>query len=344
MAPAQIALPTALPQTLSHAKHDVQHSKEAPSDDPIQTVDALVRHRARSNPHGIIVSYPSSGVEFVDYTMQQLDVFAFRVARHYQSFIPTRSSSQSPPTTVAILGPSNFDYLVTMLALTKLGHTVLFLSTRISQLAVESLIETTGAAYLLADTRFLELAADVQATMPTLHINTIAGSSVFDFPIEVHADTRMDYQLDPSIEERNNIYIIHSSGSTGLPKPIYQPHKSAIANYAMNMDMKAFITLPLYHNHGICNFFRAIHSGKSIHIYNADLPLTQSHLTTVLRKHNFEIFYGVPYALKLLAETDEGIELLKQLKIVMYGGSACPDTLGDLLVEQGVNLVGHYGA
>ncbi|KAI4708608.1 putative secondary metabolism biosynthetic enzyme [Alternaria sp. Ai002NY15] len=110
------------------------------------------------------------------------------------------------------------------------------------------------------------------------------------------------------------------------------------------MDMKAFITLPLYHNHGICNFFRAIYSGKSIHIYNADLPLTQSYLATILKQHRFEIFYGVPYALKLLSETDEGIELLKQLKIVMYGGSACPDALGDLLVNSGVNLVGHYGA
>jgi acyl-coenzyme A synthetase/AMP-(fatty) acid ligase len=110
------------------------------------------------------------------------------------------------------------------------------------------------------------------------------------------------------------------------------------------MDMKAFITLPLYHNHGICNFFRAIHSCKSIHIYNADLPLTQSYLATILRQHKFEIFYGVPYALKLLSESDEGIELLKQLKIVMYGGSACPDALGDLLVNSGVNLVGHYGA
>src|SRR5690242_15312946 len=139
-------------------------------------------------------------------------------------------------------------------------------------------------------------------------------------------------------------FIDPPAGSTGLPKPIYQPQKSCIANYAIHMDMKAFITLPLYHNHGICNFFRAIYSGKSIHIYNADLPLTQQYLTSILRKHVFEIFYGVPYALKLLAETDEGIELLKQLKIVMYGGSACPDTLGNLLVDQGVNLVGHYGA
>lgn len=137
---------------------------------------------------------------------------------------------------------------------------------------------------------------------------------------------------------------LHCPGSTGLPKPIYQRQNAALANFALNMDMKAFITLPLYHNHGISNFFRAIHSGKSIHIYNAELPLTSDYLCETLRQHRFQIFYGVPYALKLLAETDLGVELLRELEVVMYGGSACPDELGDLLVSRGVNLVSHYGA
>jgi acyl-CoA synthetase (AMP-forming)/AMP-acid ligase II len=213
MAPAQIALPTHHPQTPTQSiSHSVRPNVEHVDEASIRTVDALVRHRARINPHATIVSYPSSGVEFVDYSMQQLDVFAYRVARHYQSFIPTRMDSKVAPTTIAILGPSNFDYLVTMLALTKLGHTVLFLSTRISQVAVESLIETTGATYMLADTRFLPLATDVQTSIPSLRVGSIAGSSTFNFPIEVHADTRMDYQLDPAIEEANNVYIIHSSG------------------------------------------------------------------------------------------------------------------------------------
>ncbi|KAJ4993423.1 nrps-like protein [Stagonosporopsis vannaccii] len=344
MAPAQIAIPTTHSSTASKTVTTTIERVEKVDDAPIQTVDALIRHRARTFPHATIVAYPSSGVDFVDYSMQQLDVFAYRAARHYQTFIPTRKSSETKPTTVALLGPSNFEYAITMLALTKLGHTVLFLSTRISQLAIESLVETTGATYLLADARFLQIAADVQANMPSVYVEEIAKQSVFDFPIEVHADTRLDYQLDHDIEAANNVYIIHSSGSTGLPKPIYQPQKSCIANYSIHMDMKAFITLPLYHNHGICNFFRAIYSGKSIHIYNADLPLTQQYLTSILRKHKFEIFYGVPYALKLLAETDEGIALLRQLKIVMYGGSACPDTLGNLLVDNSVKLVGHYGA
>lgn len=213
MAPAQIALPASLPQALpSSPTPDSWQGTQHQDDEPIRTVDALVRHRARLHPYATIVSYPSSGLDFVDYSMRQLDVFAYRVARHYQATIPTRTSSNVPPTTVALIGPSNFDYLVTMLALTKLGHTVLFLSTRLSQLAVESLIETTGATYLLSDTRFVQLAANVQAKMPSLHISSIAESSIFNFPIEIHADTRMDYQLDPAIEEANNIYIIHSSG------------------------------------------------------------------------------------------------------------------------------------
>ncbi|KAH6629751.1 hypothetical protein C7974DRAFT_359737 [Boeremia exigua] len=344
MAPAQIALSTLHSSTASKAITSTVERIDRVDDASIQTIDALIRHRARTYPHATIVAYPRSGVDFVDYSMQQLDVFAYRAARHYQTFIPTRTSSDIKPTTVALLGPSNFEYAITMLALTKLGHTVLFLSTRISQQAIESLIETTGAKYLLADARFLQTAADVQANMPSVYVEEIAKQSIFDFSIEVHADTRLDYQLDHNVEAFNNVYIIHSSGSTGLPKPIYQPQKSCIANYDIHMDMKAFITLPLYHNHGICNFFRAISSGKSIHIYNADLPLTQQYLTSILREHRFEIFYGVPYALKLLAETDEGISLLRQLKIVMYGGSACPDTLGNLLVDNGVKLVGHYGA
>lgn len=145
----------------------------------------------------------------------------------------------------------------------------------------------------------------------------------------------------PCLEANRDLAL---TGSTGLPKAIYQKQNAALSNFSGNMNMKAFITLPLYHNHGICNLYRAVWSKKAIHLYNADLPLTCNYLIKILQSHDFEIFYGVPYALKLLAEADDGLALLAQLKIVMYGGSACPDDLGDLLVEHGVNLVSHYGA
>ncbi|KAH7123321.1 hypothetical protein B0J13DRAFT_680032 [Dactylonectria estremocensis] len=346
--PASVYIPSPL-ETLpsdSDSLRNLTAPKTAVSDDDslLRTVDGLIRQRALLHPDAYAVSYPSSGTDFVHYTVQQLDIFAWRVAKHYETKLPVRRSSAEKPMVVAMLGPSNLEYLITMLALSKLGHTVLLLSTRIPQVAIESLINTTGASAIVADGRHVEIAGEVQKTIPTLQLLNIAERNAFEFPIEAHGDTQIDAALDGDVETKNIAFIIHSSGSTGLPKPIYQTHKSCLANYATSMEMKAFITLPLFHNHGICNLFRAIHCQKPIYLYNANLPLAQEHLLKIMREHKFEIFYGVPYALKLLAETDEGIDLLRELKIVMYGGSACPDDLGNLLVDNGVNLVGHYGA
>ena len=219
MAPSPLG-PESLPNPdipLSSVAASLGASKEVTEDDsPIRTIDQLVRRRARATPTKVIVSYPSSGINYVDYTLEQLDVFAFRAATHYQKYIPTRKSSDEKPTTVAMLGPSNFEYLVTMQAMMKLGHTILFLSTRISQAAVDSLIKVTGAQYLLADSRFVEVAEEAQRSLPNLQILDIVPQSSFDFPIEIHADTNMTPGFKPEVETENIVYIIHSSGALPL--------------------------------------------------------------------------------------------------------------------------------
>ncbi|TKA82448.1 hypothetical protein B0A49_00047 [Cryomyces minteri] len=302
-----------------------------------------MRQCRENRPHTAIYSYPSSVIDYVDYTYQQLDAFAFRVAQQYALLIPSRRSSADPEIVVGLLGPSNLSYFITMLALSKLGHTVLLLSTRISQAAHVSLLQTTGAKYLLIDPSFEGLAKSVQETLTYLQFYLISARALFDYEVEPGLDTRLDQALDPKQETNKTAWIIHSSGSTGLPKPIYQTHRAALNNYQESLNMRGFITLPLYHAHGVSSVFRAIISGKHIHVYNASLPLTQQYIIGTMRKHNFEIFYGVPYALKLLGETMEGIEILTRLKVVMFGGSACPDVLGQKLVDNGVNLISHYG-
>lgn len=311
--------------------------------DPL-TIDELVRQRATDEPNQAIVSYPSSGIDYVHYTFRELDVFASRVAQRYKAIIPQRSSSSDAESVVGLLGPSNFEYFVSILALTKLGHTVLFLSTRISTAAYKSLLQATGARHILIDESFRETVEQVKEGFPTLQVHKITDKETFNFSLQDDdLDTRFDQHLQPKIESKKISWIIHSSGSTGLPKPIYQTHSAALNNYSSNLNLRGFITLPLYHAHGISSVFRAIHSKKKIYMYNATLPLTQQHLLNIMHGNDFQIFYGVPYALKILGETQEGIEALAKLKVVMFGGSACPDALGDRLVKNGVNLISHYG-
>jgi acyl-CoA synthetase (AMP-forming)/AMP-acid ligase II len=213
MAPSTLVLnpdTTSLPRDAGKSSSHTQITTK-PTEATIRTIDDLIRHRATTFPDAVLASYPSAGIEYVDYTAQSLDTFAYRVGRHYQNIIPSRKSSSEKPTVVGLLGPSNLEYMITMLALIKLGHTILFLSTRISAEAVESLMTTTGAQFLVADSRHLETAHKAVASSQ-VPVVEIASRGVFDFPVKAHGDTRLDAQLDPAIETKNIIYIIHSSG------------------------------------------------------------------------------------------------------------------------------------
>lgn len=311
------------------------------------TIDQLIRSRADTIGDTPLIAYPTIGLKYKNYTARQLDTFSTRVAKLLSKSISTRYSSSEPEKVVAILAVSNFDYLITTVALSKLGFTVLFLSTRISDTAYASLLEVTGCTDIVIQSTFEAAISRVKASsLLDITVHLMPERSFYDYPlIEAYPtfSTAFDIHLDASIETNNICWIIHSSGSTGLPKPIRQTHAAALSNYASNFNMKGFITLPLFHAHGLSSVFRAIHSGKLIHAYNADLPLTSPYLVESMGNNPPEIFYGVPYALKLLAESREGISALKKCKLVMFGGSSCPDVLGDRLVKDGVKLVSHYG-
>jgi len=245
---------------------------------------------------------------------------------------------------IGLLGISNLDYFFTALAISRLGHTVLFLSTRISDEAYISLLERTHATALICDKTFSSRGEALRKEMQTIRIIPICTEDVWSAEVKPASNVLETQKLDGSIEASNVCWIIHSSGSTGLPKPIHQTHSAALRNYASNFNLPGLITLPLFHAHGLSCVFRAITSRKKILIYNASLPLTAAYLETTLSEHELGIFYGVPYALKLLSETPSGIQLLSRLEIVMFGGSACPKPIGDTLVQNGVHLISHYGS
>jgi len=310
-----------------------------------RTITELISFRARDLPDEPIFGYPSTGLEYTEYTFPELEALSIRAARKYAHLLPVRTSSREDARVIGLLGPSTLDYFVTLLALSRLGFTVLFLSTRISEAAYLSLLEATGCRHMVVSPSFMRTISAVQKSMPELQTIDFLPQSEYDTNeiIQVsHQDSKQS--LDPDQETSKVAWIIHSSGSTGLPKPIYQTHVAALRNYENNMNLKGFVILPLFHAFGLSNVFRGFTAVKKIYIYSASLPLTSQNLLQVMRQHKFEIFITVPYALKLLSETQEGIDALAAMKMVQFGGSACPDALGDRLTEGGVNLISHYGS
>lgn len=76
-----------------------------------------------------------------------------------------------------------------------------------------------------------------------------------------------------------------------------------------------------------------------------NLPLTSANICRIIRSSPTPPVqhFAVPYVLKLLGETEEGIQTLANFEAVSFAGAAVPDDLGDRLVEAGVNLISFYG-
>ncbi len=304
-----------------------------------RTLDELLRLRARTQPDVPIAAYPTSAApdSYEAHTAGQLDQYATRAAHYYRNLFGTRERS-SPERVVALLALSDLDYLVAQFAVGRLGFTPLLLSTRLSPEAICSLLEKTNCHDMVHSPAHQAKVESVSALRPVK--SALLCENYRSGPV-----SEINIDLDPEFKTNTSCNILHSSGSTGFPKPIRNIHKNFIHNASIHFNMRGFITLPLFHNHGLSSFLRALYSGKVLYFYNPTLPLSARQLTAVFKHlgEELEIFYGVPYALKVLANP-AGLELLKQFKIVMFGGSACPDDLGDMLVDAGVNLVGHFGA
>ncbi|KAI1394167.1 L-aminoadipate-semialdehyde dehydrogenase [Hypoxylon trugodes] len=307
----------------------------------IDSINDLIVNRANAFPFKPLLAYPGKDGKYVYYTAKELDSFADEAAKHYVQSGLVPKEDQRENEVVAILGPSNFEYIITMLGLTRIGFAVFFLSTRLSIEAYTALLGQTGCRKIVVAPNYAgtvdQIAEKYDIFQCTLIDSTIlkganSNSHRFQRPVEIKD------------EAQKIAFIVHSSGSTGLPKPIYQNHRSCLTNYSVGSGMRAFITLPLYHNHGLSTFFRGITYSVTTAFFDASLPMTHDHLLSAMQQFVPESFHCVPYSMKLLAESKQGIDVMKRCKLVLFGGSSCPDELGDRLVEAGVYLVGHYGA
>ena len=177
----------------------------------METVDDLLRHRAACYPDHVAVSYPSSGVNYVDYTLRQLDALAWASAQHYMQQLPLPSTNK--PAVVALLGPSNLEYLVTILAIVKLGHTALLLSTRITPEAIAALVRQTGCNSIIVDDRHAQKVAFSSNTtiLPLTNTTKISG-----YP----CDTRIPRSSKGNASDEM-AFIIHSSGTSATSVRLY---------------------------------------------------------------------------------------------------------------------------
>jgi acyl-CoA synthetase (AMP-forming)/AMP-acid ligase II len=181
-----------------------------------------------------------------------------RLAAYYASIglpLPSISQPSPPEQVVAVLTSTAIDETLLEIALAKLGLTSLLLSVNNSVAAVAHLCKQTRSSHLVYGTKYETTARQAQAALAAegVSIEIVAEKR---FPLwgtgGVRESKIVSYpaRFAPEEEAKRTCVILHSSGSTGFPKPVYITHYGLIANASHSLPKTGFSALPLFHGFG----------------------------------------------------------------------------------------------
>ncbi|KAK8247466.1 hypothetical protein HDK90DRAFT_43216 [Phyllosticta capitalensis] len=309
---------------------------------PLVTMDQVINRRAKTHDQSPLLSYAGE-TDFAQYTGADIERLSRYAANAYMEILSDVSKESAK--TVAMVGISNMEYYITFLALQRVGITAMLISPRLPDQGFTHLLQKTGCRVAIASKgarNSLERAcksADLDVSiLPMLDVEDFANSTFIN---------RFGGPLKPIDTSDQQGFIIHSGGTTGLPKPVRLFAKAWLlqaANVAGRMpQVETLTTLPLFHSFGVATLLRSLVNGKCLSIMNATRPITASTVLSGLEKTSSEALVTVPYILKFFTEIEGGVERLAQLRQVISAGSAIPDDLGNQISDAGARIYHLYG-
>jgi amino acid adenylation domain-containing protein len=255
------------------------------------------------------------------WTYAQIDAAANRLARHLRGLGVGRE------TRVAVCLERSADLLITVLGIMKAGGTYVPLDPGYPLARLHAMVVGTSCEVLVSRTA---LAANLPETSGHLVL--------LDRDADALA-TQPDHRPDAAAGPDNLCYVIHTSGSTGAPKPIALRHRGVMNNIAdLNSrfrvgpgDSVLALSSPSF-DMSVYEFLGVTAAGGTVVIPDRDRIGDPAHWAELLAGEHITIWNSAPALLGLLTDHLEqagGSRSLPRLRLALLGGDWVPVTLPD---------------
>lgn len=311
----------------------------------------IADHFAQVKPDAIYAEYPIPGEDaYLSITFQK---FA-NVINGLAGWLLTQLGPGNGEA-LAYLGPNDVRYPALVLAAIKAGYVMFLPSPRNSIAAQQSLLNRLNCTTFIAPEPRPGPVNDILEVCP---INVLKVPSVDELVNTPHPHIPLLKTYAENGLER--FLILHTSGTTGIPKPITWTHD--VGSKAMeattmpppdgydsqdrlNSNKRMYMVLPPFHAAGIgYSLFLGFPVGTSLIIPEMGSIPSASGLVEARKRIQFDMALVVPSVVLELAQNPDLLEYCsKNLTHIMYCGGDLPQAIGDTVAAK-LKLVNGYGA
>lgn len=252
---------------------------------------------------------------------------------------------------VAFLSRNRVELIDGYFATGKLGAILVPYNARLSAKELGQLMANETPKALFYEDVFAANAAALVGTSPVKHFVALGDAPIGEHPAYDELLTRADnsFVSCDSLELEDIHLIIHTGGTTGLPKGGLISHRSELFNsfseictWGLNYNDSAVILLPLFHTGG-WNLLTLplLHVGGTIYINRAYDPKVT---LEVIQKEKTTCLFGAATIFRMMVERPEFAEAdLSSLRWVMAGAAPTPINIMQEFWNKGIKFVLGYG-
>ncbi|RAL07159.1 thioester reductase domain-containing protein [Aspergillus homomorphus CBS 101889] len=319
---------------------------EVPPNCGRRLMPAVLDEVAENDPQRVFVSVPKSANLADGFQDITYGTFA-RVVNKCAWWIREQLGEDSIPKTMLYMGPLDVRYLIIILAAAKAGHMAFFSSHRNSLEAHLSLLDNCGCDTVLIPSRSPAILNPILAARPMDRISTPDVDFFFQ---ELDQVEPMPFTLTWEEGKTKPFCVLHTSGSTGIPKPVFVTYGTFASNDAHQLipslggkptlinylaGQRLFLALPVFH--AACLTFTLVFNifGGVTCVLPPPGPMTADMVNEVFLHGNLD---GAVMAPSLIVDCYNHntycVNMVQRLRFLAYVGGALPEEVGNVLTTR----------